>query len=1072
MPESIEATRQCIARCLQLRNQGNPEAVLRQEFTSWLRRMFPDGEDESWIHHYVEGAETGIPVGTDLDTTCQRFIDTLVRSTVIEYEPDLRVRQRFEGGYSQVREYIAGAVRSGIPIALVRGILSDTVEWYVYEPTIVANIQPENCRPDDITLNEAETLLLSSSSEAVALQFAAFLRNNLARQQSRRLNADNIATDLGLDSFVCGRHLDSLFAIVDESRSRDQSAMLATELWSQFVDHIERTTGGFRTEAYVDELYIAVLARLLCANVLEGRALICGDPDMGDILTGKYFEESYNLRNMVEQDYFGWAWRRPHIEKVLAVAQEIQRDLYAYDFSDAPGGDIFGSFLAELSQRSQRKLLGQEQTPRWLAKQLAEKSVEILADDEVPRFVDVCCGSGSIIAEVLEATKAARPGLQFDVLRDTITGFDIDPLAVLLAKTTWVIALKEEISTSTDDVAIPVYHADSLFAVTPITQELPMPGEDTEVDVRLDGEVISLPALLIDSEYLHLFDRFIDWAYDEAQDAQLKGNSHAVTQPRVRELVDNLVNNQRLEIEADTKEKIEIGLYALAKRIADLAVVERNGIWAFILRNTYRPGLLAGQFNGLVTNPPWMAMSQIANNPYKEQLTDRAEIYGIKPTGAAFPHLELSTTHLLHAVDRYLRPGAAVACLLPGTILKGQHHAKFRESAYLDCRRPVPFELHEVWSIAKGTFKNRAAAVVGVRQREAGEVDRSEPTGALASHLGLQEMPLTLVRLGGRTAWVLGESSIRDREISGEVPNQGADLMPRTAVCIEVRDRRGSEWRVETPSRGDNMYSSVKGAKKLIGMVFRGSVAPIFIHCMVQSNNLLPFVLDHNFVDIAIPARKNERNHWDIVDNASIRTMGYTRTSRRFQGIDRAMADEGMVRSLREQINWINKLTKQEFASSGYLVLHGAGGSIPCAALLSLVDNDNIVIDQTLYWTFVPDEKEAWYRVGLMNTDALNDAIREFNPEGEFGPRHPHTLPSLVVPDFDTDDMNHTEVSDLALQISRVAASLTMTDERIASPDASIAARRSRLRSALMELPEYAALEDLAAIILEVRAPA
>ena len=84
-------------------------------------------------------------------------------------------------------------------------------------------------------------------------------------------------------------------------------------------------------------------------------------------------------------------------------------------------------------------------------------------------------------------------------------------------------------------------------------------------------------------------------------------------------------------------------------------------------------------------------MSGLADNPYREVLTRRAKLYGIKPAGQSFLHLELGTTHLLHAVDRYLRPDAAVACLVPGTIFNGNHHERLRQHAYLSSARPVPF---------------------------------------------------------------------------------------------------------------------------------------------------------------------------------------------------------------------------------------------------------------------------------------------------------------------------------------------------------------------------------------------
>jgi hypothetical protein len=41
MTGSVGAARDLIARCSQLRNDHRNEAVLRAEFQSWLRRVFP-----------------------------------------------------------------------------------------------------------------------------------------------------------------------------------------------------------------------------------------------------------------------------------------------------------------------------------------------------------------------------------------------------------------------------------------------------------------------------------------------------------------------------------------------------------------------------------------------------------------------------------------------------------------------------------------------------------------------------------------------------------------------------------------------------------------------------------------------------------------------------------------------------------------------------------------------------------------------------------------------------------------------------------------------------------------------
>ena len=63
--------------------------------------------------------------------------------------------------------------------------------------------------------------------------------------------------------------------------------------------------------------------------------------------------------------------------------------------------------------------------------------------------------------------------MTLDGLTRAATGFDIDPLAVMLAKTTWVVTLSQYLQGAGQDVVIPIYHADSLFATTPVTRRIP-----------------------------------------------------------------------------------------------------------------------------------------------------------------------------------------------------------------------------------------------------------------------------------------------------------------------------------------------------------------------------------------------------------------------------------------------------------------------------------------------------------------------------------------------------------------------------------------------------------------------
>lgn len=1068
MNADIEEVREAVMRCHALREQGVSEAVLRGEFQSRLRLMFPDAEDQRWINHYSEGAEARTTIGVGGDTQSSRFIDNLVGSTTIEYESDVRDFTKRNTGYLQVKEHVAGLLRQGAPISHIRGVLSDTVEWIVYNASLHHGVTPETCTPDDVELTELESFQPSAFDDLEAERLALFLMRHLARQRSHPLAARYLVVDLGLESPAYRRTAMALVSLVQAGRATDPATALATELWSRFVDHLEGVDAPFRVGPYVDEVYLNLMARLLSANALNRLAVASDDEELASIVDGSYFYDRYRIDNLVEHDYFGWLARPPHLSELLPIAADIQRDLYAYDFSIPIGEDLFGRLMAQVARRGRRKLLGQEWTPRWLAKLLADRCLGDLPEGQPPEIVDVCCGSGAILAEVLRAARTRYGYSDIDAFHDVVTGFDIDPMAVALAKTTWITVLAGEINAASEPVTIPVYHADSLYSVTPVSVPSSLADLDT-VDIDLDGETVALPSPLLRPDYRELFDRLVDWAYDEACDTR----APVPTLPDAAAVVDLVVSATHANLTDDLRNETAEAFLDLAVRMRNLAVAGRNGIWAFILRNTYRPGLLAGQFNGLVSNPPWLAMSALADNPYRDVLTRRASQYGVMPAGQSFLHLELATMHLLHGIDRYLRPGAAIACLVPGTVLNGYHHERLRQREYLHCERPVPFALSDVWQVAPGTFKYPGAALIGRRMDSPSDADYPPSAGAIAAPDGLAYADFARREIGSsRTAWTLESAGLPAFHAgSGPVSQQGADIMPRTAVCLEILDESGTEYRVDTPERGTEWGFTVKQAKQLTGSRFRGYVAPRFIHRLALSENLLPFVFGPHQPPVAIPATRDAYGAWRIYEPHEIRNMGFTRTARRFAAINNRLATAGAGHPLESRIDVRRKLTNQRFGSTGSLVIAGAGGKFICAACVAIPDALDLIIDQTLYWQVVADDNHAWFTTGMLNSTALTEAVLPFNPRGDFGPRHIHALPYRLMPAYDPDDSDHTAVAAYARQLSAVAATESLEDAYLADPRNALAIRRRRLRTLLTNTDAFRDLDRLCSALLGTGPP-
>ena len=1068
MIANVAEAQELIRRCRHLRETGESEPVLRSEVLSRLRVIFGQIEDEAWVSHYSTGTEAHTLVGQAGGKTASRFIDNLVGATTIEYEADLRVTSKRNEGLHQVKEHTAGLVRGGIPESQVRGVLSDTVEWYVYDVSLAPGAKPATCTTDDIILELVDSLALDSADVSNAEHLISFLRKHLAREQSRPLRAGLLSNDLGLECSSYLHSISSLIAFLQDSREADSSIKLATDLWSQFVDFLEGESNAFRANEYVDELYLCLLARLLAANVLHGYALLSDVEELKAILDGSHFRNRYQIENMVEHDYFGWASGPGYIEILLPVARQIQGDLYAYDFASPPEEDLFGRLMTQLARKSQRKLLGQEWTPSWLAKLLAERCLDNLPAGEAPRVIDMCCGSGSILAEIIRAARSRQGLNDLASLHEVATGFDIDPLAVTFAKATWVATLTSEINSASGPIVIPIYHADSLFAVTPLSKELPLFGEGDSIEVSLDGEVIRVPNILVQPEYSRLFEHIVDWAYDEALDAKSKGNSEHLTQRVANEYLNGAAAAVGTTIPADLEEPLGTAVFALARRMAELAIAERNGIWAFILRNAYRPGLLTGQFNGLVSNPPWLAMSRMADNPYRSLLKERARVYGIQPLGQSFLHLELGTTHLLHAVDRYLSENASVACLVPGTILNGHHHEPFRRQRFLEGPRPVRLHLREVWQVAPGTFKYPGAAIIGQRKEITPSHQLPAIAGFVASMAGLEEVEFTERSIGvTRSAWVLErQGTPAATYFTTKMPQQGADLMPRTAVCIEVLDDRGSELRVDTPGRDSQWAFTVKAAKELKGAQFPGNVARQFIYQMAQSENLLPFLLGEKCASVALPAIRHDTGEWEVLDYARIRRLGFVQTARRFRDIDDGLKLVGKGTPLHLRVDERRKLTKQSFGDGGFLVINGAGGKYICAACVALEDAQRLIIDQTLYWQVISDPYEAWYLVGMLNSDAMTQAVAPFNPKGAFGERHIHALPHRLMPPYDPVVDEHARISEIARNVADEVRNMVATDAFLQDPTRPLHLRRSKVRRQLMAMSQLKELESLCAVLL------
>jgi hypothetical protein len=1064
----LSSVTQYVNRSNELRNGSNNEEVVKANLFHHLPLMFPG--QPGWLAHHIAGVEAHLHVAdrsrsmTFSDSlvgstaVLSRFSDSLVGLTSVEYEPDLRRADRFAGGLEQVREHCAGLLNRGhLPDKIV-GILSDTVLWIAYSVRVLREREPGGYGIADIELVKIDEVDTSTPSPSNERDLVEFLLKHLGRTGSRPLSAQTIVSDLGAGSRFGSEHLAAVNAFVRAAFARNPPyGALIEELWVRFV-----AVAGSGAESvpfdggnYGHELYLVTLAKLICANVLAGRALRSSDSELMRILSGEYFRNE-GLDNLVEYDYFGWLSDLPCVEDLVPVTSAIQEDLHAYDFSEVPVEDLFGHLMAELGRRSQRLLLGQEFTPSWLCTAMASQLLADLPSGEIPRFIDMCCGSGAMLVAVTQQYGAALiaqdqgPGNAeaLQSLAESATGFDIDPLAVLLAKVNWVVANRAWLIRG-EQVSIPVYHADSLFTGAPFAES---GGQSNELKLSLHRDVdLTLPVFLVEPEQRQLFDDLLQHAYALSRAASDADLEPAAVEAASRDLLDtatDLDDSQR-ESARQFFSELVVGLHRL--QIAGL-----NGLWAFILKNSYRPALVAGQFNGLIANPPWLALSKVARNPYGIILRALASRLALSPPGPAHLHTELSTTFLYASVDRYLAPNAVVACVLPDAVLNGYQHKPFRVGAPEASAARVRFNPSRIWRIARGTFKNEAIVVFGSKSQSA---RASVIPGGLVSRQGLSTLSFRVLERGNRLVWNDADGGASSQAFfdAGDF-RQGADLMPRTLLFHDLQQRRGARWSVGAIDRhASPLRYLVKDAKKYKDFaITSGTVADRYVFDALLSNHLTPF-------DLADPARillpfEHSGTSWSAVT-----TQGLAADPASADVFRRIHAELGATVWSEDLLHLVetdrSKLSIQQIPASGYLVVYGAGGGVVCAAFrpLATLRPERIVIDQTLYWHVVDSEDEALYLSGLFNSPAIESLISAFQPQGQQKERHIHRLPALVTPKFDPGDPAHqavvTTTRALVLEWSELLDSHSL-DDRL-DPCKALAGRRSYLRGRLAALNSF-----------------
>ncbi|MEW6458813.1 MAG: hypothetical protein AB1441_07075 [Bacillota bacterium] len=250
------------------------------------------------------------------------------------------------------------------------------------------------------------------------------------------------------------------------------------------------------------------------------------------------------------------------------------------------------------------------------------------------------------------------------MILQNVVGIDLNPLAVIAARTNYLLALGDLLQYRDGDIDIPVYQADSIL--TPSRGTGLFDGDVYPLKTSVD--FFRIPAIFAEQERIDALANVLD----EAVEAGIGENA----------FFSRVAESARLD--EDELDAVRGDLVALYQKTRDLHEEGLNGVWARIIKNAFAP-LFLERHHYIVGNPPWVNWEHLPED-YRMQSRALWEHYGLFPhtgmdtiLGKGKKDISMIMTYV--AVDRYLRQGGKLGFVLSQSLFKtsgaGQGFRKF-----------------------------------------------------------------------------------------------------------------------------------------------------------------------------------------------------------------------------------------------------------------------------------------------------------------------------------------------------------------------------------------------------------
>ncbi len=499
-------------------------------------------------------------------------IDAVFGNIIIEFKRDLK--KGLDTAKEELIKYFQ-AYKEKFPDSKFIGIANDGILFKVYQPVFKDDLVYELEEIGDINLETSTTTNIFNWFDAYFFTSSKIIPTSEHIKQTFGLNSPTYAT--------IRTELLELFKKVEEYKP-------VKTKYENWVRYLEIVYGDKPNEInlFIAHTYLSTFAKLLVYLKLSSKNQL-RDYSIPPILYGNVFSQ-YGIQNFVEEDFFTWIMFIAIRKKSSKIFEKVLHDLEIYDL-DQMNEDVLKELYQEMVNPVVRKQLGEFYTPDWLADKIVQ---DVLKHDPSKSVLDPACGSGTFLFKTIlyKIEKLNENGYdQSKILShilENVIGFDVHPLAAIISKTNYLLALRDINHFRKGSITIPVYLSDSL-KIPSKKMEVSDALTTFEFDTQISNKKFSFPPKILE-DIVKMDDVIEKMGEHGHQYADiLKARTISSYKDNSNEVTQNFIDSFGKSISYIKDENEKLYLIKNIKTLFELIKKECDSIWPYILRNMYKP---------------------------------------------------------------------------------------------------------------------------------------------------------------------------------------------------------------------------------------------------------------------------------------------------------------------------------------------------------------------------------------------------------------------------------------------------------------------------------------------------